>query len=290
MLVDIDKGSGFCFGVVYAVEKAEKELKKNEKLYSLGDIVHNSVELSRLEKMGLKSISHKEFKKLQNCKVLIRAHGEPPETYRIAENNNIKLIDATCPVVIKLQNKIMHGYNDIKKQKGQIVIFGKEGHAEVNGLVGQTENTAIVIETVEDLKKIDFSKPVILYSQTTKSTQGFKEIRDIIKENLKINKKENLLFIANNTICKQVSTREPKLKIFAKKYNVIIFVSGHKSSNGKMLYNICKNENEKTYFVSDEKELNKSWFKNVDSVGVCGATSTPRWLMEKISDYIKAKY
>ncbi len=290
MLVDIDKGSGFCFGVVYAVEKAEKELEKNEKLYSLGDIVHNNVELGRLEKMGLKSISHDEFKKLKNCKVLIRAHGEPPETYRIAKNNNIKLIDATCPVVIKLQNKIMHGYNYIKKQKGQIVIFGKEGHAEVNGLVGQTENTAIVIETIDDLKKIDFSKPVILYSQTTKSTKGFEEIEAIINENLKTNKKEDLLFIANNTICKQVSTREPKLKIFAKKYDVIIFVSGHKSSNGKMLYNICKNENDNTYFVSDEKELNKNWFNNVDSVGVCGATSTPRWLMEKISNYIKAKY
>jgi len=290
MLVDIDKDSGFCFGVVYAVEKAEKELKKNGELYSLGDIVHNSAELNRLEKMGLKSISHEEFKKIKNCKVLIRAHGEPPETYRIAKNNNIKLIDATCPVVIKLQNKIMQGYNDIKKQNGQIVIFGKKGHAEVNGLVGQTENTAIVIETIDDLKKIDFSKPVILYSQTTKSTKGFEEIEAIINENLKTNKKEDLLFIANNTICKQVSTREPKLKIFAKKYDVIIFVSGHKSSNGKMLYNICKNENDNTYFVSDEKELNKNWFNNVDSVGVCGATSTPRWLMEKISNYIKAKY
>lgn len=286
MLVDIDKDSGFCFGVVYAVEKAEKELEKNEKLYSLGDIVHNSVELSRLEKMGLKSISHKEFKKLKNCKVLIRAHGEPPETYKIAKKNNIKLIDATCPVVLQLQNKIMNGYRDISKINGQIVIFGKKGHAEVNGLVGQTDNKAIVVETINDIEKIDFSKPVILYSQTTKSTKGFNEIKDAIDKKFR----NDMLFVANNTICQQVSMREPKLKIFANKYDVIIFVSGRKSSNGKMLYSICKNENKNTYFVSNEKELDNNWFNGMNSVGICGATSTPRWLMKKISEYIKLKY
>lgn len=290
MIVDIDKDSGFCFGVVFAIKKAEEEIKSGEKLYSLGDIVHNNRELNRLEEKGLISISHEEFSKLKNCKVLIRAHGEPPETYAIARKNNITLIDATCPVVLKLQKNIKKGYEEINKRDGQIVIYGKKGHAEVNGLVGQTDNKAIVIETVDDLDKLDYKRPIILYSQTTKSVDGFKEIKEIIERKIEQNTTEKTLFLANDTICRQVSVREPKLKKFAKKYDVIIFVSGKKSSNGKMLYSICKSENNRTYFVSDESDIQDDWFKEIDSVGICGATSTPRWLMEKIANFLKDKY
>lgn len=290
MIVDIDKDSGFCFGVVFAIKKAEEEIKSGEKLYSLGDIVHNNMELNRLGEKGLISISHEEFSKLKNCKVLIRAHGEPPETYAIAQRNNITLIDATCPVVLKLQKNIKKGYEEINKRDGQIVIYGKKGHAEVNGLVGQTDNKAIVIETVDDLDKLDYKRPIILYSQTTKSVDGFKEIKEIIEGKIEQNTTEKTLFLANDTICRQVSVREPKLKKFAKKYDVIIFVSGKKSSNGKMLYSICKSENSRTYFVSDESDIQDEWFKEIDSVGICGATSTPRWLMERIANFLKNKY
>ncbi len=290
MIVDIDKNSGFCFGVVFAIKKAEEEIKSGEKLYSLGDIVHNNVELTRLGNMGLISISHEKFKTLKNCKVFIRAHGEPPETYRIAKENNITLIDATCPVVLRLQKKIKKGYHDIVKKGGQIVIYGKKGHAEVNGLVGQTENKAIVIESLGDLEKLNYNKPVILYSQTTKSVEGFKQIKNIIEGKIKSINPQNNLFLANDTICHQVSAREPKLKEFAKNYDIVIFVSGKKSSNGKMLYSICKSENKNTYFVSDKNDIIDKWFDKAASVGICGATSTPRWLMEEIANHIKSKY
>ncbi len=283
MKIEIDSNSGFCFGVVNAIQLAEMELERNDTLYCLGDIVHNSAEVERLEKKGLVSIEHEQLKTLKNCKVLLRAHGEPPETYETAIKNNIQLIDASCPVVLKLQNNIKLGFDAILKKGGQVVIFGKEGHAEVNGLVGQTNGKAIVISGLEDLNKIDFSKPVNLFAQTTKKIEGFYEIQKEIKNRMI----KDVEFIANDTICRQVSHRQPQLREFVKKHTVIVFVSGQKSSNGKMLYQVCKDENPNTFFVSDVDELESDWFKNTKSVGICGATSTPRWLMEKIAENIE---
>ncbi len=288
MKIEIDSNSGFCFGVVNAIQLAEMELDRNKTLYCLGDIVHNSAEVERLKKKGLVTIDHKQFKTLKNCKVLLRAHGEPPETYETAIQNNIQLIDASCPVVLKLQNNIKLGFDAILKKGGQVVIYGKEGHAEVNGLVGQTNNEAIVIGEIEDLDNIDFTKAINLFSQTTKNIDGFYEIQDEIKKRMVAAQgKENVEFIVNDTICRQVSHRQPQLHEFVKKHDVIVFVSGQKSSNGKMLYQVCKEENPNTYFVSDVDELNADWFKNADSIGICGATSTPRWLMEKIAKNIE---
>lgn len=288
MNIEIDSNSGFCFGVVNAIQLAETELDKAEKLYCLGDIVHNSAEVERLKTKGLVTINHDELKNLKNCKVLLRAHGEPPETYKIALENNIQLIDASCPVVLKLQKNIKLGFDEILEKGGQVVIYGKEGHAEVNGLVGQTNGKAIVIGGKEDLDKIDFSKPINLFSQTTKSIEGFYEIeKEIRKRMIEKQGNDNVLLISNDTICRQVSHRQPQLQEFAKKHDVIIFVSGKKSSNGKMLYQVCKEENPNTFFVSDENELDKSWFVKAQSVGICGATSTPRWLMEKIARVIQ---
>ncbi len=285
MQIEIDKNSGFCFGVVYAIQIAENELKNNNKLYCLGDIVHNNVEVERLQKKGLITIDHKKLKELKNTKVLIRAHGEPPETYKIAFENNIQLIDASCPVVLRLQNKIKTE-SDSLKDYGQIVIYGKIGHAEVNGLIGQTKNKVIVIENTTDLDKLDYSKPITLFSQTTKSSEGFYQIQEEIKRRIKLHKaKQN--FKINNTLCSQVSSRNEELINFSKKHQVIIFVSGKKSSNGKMLYEVCKSQNSNTYFVSNKDALQKQWFKNVKSVGVCGATSTPMWVMEEILQKIK---
>ena len=288
MKIEIDSNSGFCFGVVNAIQLAEMELENNDSLFCLGDIVHNSAEVDRLKEKGLRTINHDEFKNLKNCKVLLRAHGEPPETYKIALENNIQLIDASCPVVLKLQKNIKLGFDDILEKGGQVVIYGKEGHAEVNGLVGQTNEKAIVIGGINDLDKIDFTKPINLFSQTTKSIEGFYEIeREIRKRMIDTQGKDDVLLITNDTICRQVSHRQPQLREFVKKHDVVVFVSGKKSSNGKMLYQVCKDENPNTYFVSDESELNKSWFVNAKSVGICGATSTPRWLMEKIAESVK---
>lgn len=288
MKIEIDSNSGFCFGVVNAIQLAEKELERNDTLYCLGDIVHNSVEVERLKKKGLITIDHEKFKTLTNCKVLLRAHGEPPETYQIALKNNIQLIDASCPVVLKLQNNIKLGFDDILNKGGQVIIYGKEGHAEVNGLVGQTNGKAIVIGGMEDLDKIDFSKPINLFSQTTKSIEGFYEIKEEIRKRMiETQKSEDIEFIYNDTICRQVSHRQPQLREFVKNHEVVIFVSGKKSSNGRMLYQVCKNENPNTHFVSDWDEINTEWFKNIQSVGICGATSTPRWLMEKIAKNIE---
>ena len=287
MRVEIDNNSGFCFGVVNAIQLAEKELSQNEKLYCLGDIVHNSAEVERLKNKGLVTIGHEQLKTLNNCKVLLRAHGEPPETYEIAIKNNIQLIDASCPVVLKLQNNIKLGFDAILRKGGQIVIYGKEGHAEVNGLVGQTNGKAIVIGSADDLHKIDFTKPVNLFSQTTKSIEGFYAIQEEIKNRMiAAQGTEDIEFIANDTICRQVSHRQPQLREFVKKHDIVIFVSGKKSSNGKMLYQVCKEENPNTHFVSDTDELQAEWFINARSVGVCGATSTPRWLMEEIAHKI----
>ena len=287
MKVTIDKYSGFCFGVVYAIEMAESILEKEDILYCLGDIVHNNKEVERLTDMGLKIINNDDLKKLSDCKVLIRAHGEPPSTYNIALENNIQLLDASCPVVLKLQHQIKEGYEDIKKIDGQIIIFGKEGHAEVTGLLGQTKNDAIIVTTVDDLDKVDFSKSIYIYSQTTKSPKAYKEISDIISERVKLTDGKNVKYIVHDTLCRQVSGREPQLKLFSKENDVIVFVSGQKSSNGKMLYQSCKEENSNSYFISDINEINNEWFSTASTVGICGATSTPRWLMEQVQNAIE---
>ena len=287
MKITIDTYSGFCFGVVYAIEMAESILKTEGSLYCLGDIVHNNKEVDRLNELGLKIINNNDLKDLRDCKVLIRAHGEPPSTYRLALKNNIQLLDASCPVVLKLQHQIKGGYEEIKEIDGQVVIFGKEGHAEVDGLLGQTNNNAIVVTTFDDLHKIDFNKSIYMYSQTTKSPKAYKEITSEIEKRVQNSSNEKIKYIVNDTLCRQVSGREPQLKKFSHSNNVIIFVSGKKSSNGKMLYESCKNENPNSYFVSDVDELKSDWFLNVDTVGICGATSTPRWLMESVEDYIR---
>ena len=287
MKVTIDKYSGFCFGVVYAIQMAEEILEKEDQLYCLGDIVHNNKEVDRLNDMGLKIINHDDLKDIFDCKVLIRAHGEPPETYTIALENNIQLLDASCPVVLKLQHQIKEGYEEIKDIDGQVIIFGKEGHAEVTGLLGQTKNEAIIVTTIQDLEKVDFSKSIYIYSQTTKSPKAYKEISDLIAERVKLAAGENVKYIVHDTLCRQVSGREPQLKQFSKDNEIIVFVSGQKSSNGKMLYQSCKEENDNSYFISDIDEINTDWFKGINSVGICGATSTPRWLMENAQNNIE---
>jgi 4-hydroxy-3-methylbut-2-en-1-yl diphosphate reductase len=287
MNVVVDANSGFCFGVVYAIQMAEDELDASGQLYCLGDIVHNNMEVERLENKGLKIIDHDKLRELRDTKVLIRAHGEPPETYKIAIENNIQLIDASCPVVLKLQNRIRNGFEHIGD--GQLVVYGKEGHAEVNGLVGQTNGKAIIVNSIDDLDQIDFTKPVQFFSQTTQPTSGFLEMNNEIIRRLKLeNKDENPQFQSNDTLCRQVSNREPQLIEFAKHHDVIIFVSGKKSSNGKVLYNVCKTVNPRTYFVSTWEEIDEAWFKTTDSVGICGATSTPMWLMEEIAEKARA--
>jgi 4-hydroxy-3-methylbut-2-en-1-yl diphosphate reductase len=288
MKVSIDKNSGYCFGVEFAIQMAEDEMYETGFLYCLGDIVHNDMEVKRLYEKGLRIINREELTELSNCKVLIRAHGEPPETYKTALENNIELIDASCPVVLKLQNRIKHAYDKMNQENGQIVIYGQKGHAEVIGLAGQTKEEAIIVTTEEDLAKIDFTRPVTLFSQTTKSTKGFYAIKDKIEGRMKEanNNLEQLDFSPNDSICRQVSNREPQLQKFSKEHDVIIFVSGKKSSNGKALYNVCKTENERSYFIENEDEISVDWIYENDSVGICGATSTPMWLMQRVADFI----
>ena len=286
MKVEIDKKSGFCFGVIKAIKSAESELKDSKSLYCLGDIVHNGKEVQRLEKIGLKSISKEEYFKLKDCKVLIRAHGEPPETYKYAEENNIELIDATCPVVLTLQEKVKNSYKSNLNSDGQVVIFGKKGHAEIIGLDGQTNSNAIIIENTDDIKKIDMNRPVSLYSQTTKRIEDFHEIAKLVHSNIK----PGVPVEIKDTICRQVSNRVPNLKEFASKFDLILFVAGKKSSNGQYLFSICKEENPNSYFISETGEIKNDWFKNVESVGICGATSTPNWLMEEVAEWITKNY
>jgi len=291
MLIEIDKNSGYCFGVEYAIQMAEDALDGGETLYCLGDIVHNSMEVNRLNAKGLQIISREELKDLKDCKVLIRAHGEPPETYSTALAQNIELIDASCPVVLKLQNRVKHEFDRISKQEGQIVIYGQHGHAEVIGLAGQTEGSAIIVKDETDLDKIDFLKPISLFSQTTKSTEGFYYMKALIEK--RIHEANGLTnpkdFDANDSICRQVSNREPQLQLFAQKYDVIIFVSGKKSSNGQALFNVCLKENPRSYFVENEDEVDMSWFEETNAIGICGATSTPLWLMEQVRSSIQLK-
>ncbi len=289
MKIEIDKNSGFCFGVEFAIQIAEDEMEDSGILYCLGDIVHNDVEVSRLNAKGLKVIDREDLKNIKNSKVLIRAHGEPPETYRIALENNLELIDASCPVVLKLQNRIKSAFDEIREMDGQIVIYGKEGHAEVIGLSGQTHSNAVIISSEEDLKKLDFKRPITLFSQTTKSTKGFYDLKEKIAGKIKEVNGENasLYFKANDSICRQVSNREPQLTKFSKEHDVIIFVSGKKSSNGKALFEVCKENNHRSYFVENEREVNPEWFNDSNRIGICGATSTPMWLMEKVALHIE---
>jgi len=286
MKVTIDQNSGYCFGVEFAIQMAEDELAESGKLYCLGDIVHNAMEVERLNAKGLEIIDHQELKNIHNARVLIRAHGEPPETYKIALENNIELIDASCPVVLKLQNRVNKDYRKMADSDGQLVIYGKKGHAEVIGLTGQTNNKAIVVMEDEDLEQIDYSKPITLYSQTTKSTKGFYDLKSKIEDKTE----ETTGFKANDSICRQVSNREPNMVRFANENDVVIFVSGKKSSNGKALYGVCKQNNERSYFVESEKELDLAWFKPDDKVGICGATSTPTWLMENVKNWLEERF
>ena len=281
--VEIDEGSGFCFGVVTAIHKAEEELAKGETLYCLGDIVHNSREVERLKAMGLITINRDEFRQLRNAKVLLRAHGEPPETYQIAHKNNIEIIDATCPVVLRLQKRIKQDSRKEDFEQQQIVIYGKNGHAEVLGLVGQTGGQAIVIESAEEAKKLDFTKSIRLFSQTTKSLDEFQEIVEYIKLHIS----PDATFEYYDTICRQVANRMPNLREFAATHDLIFFVSGKKSSNGKMLFEECLKVNANSHLIDNEKEIDPTLLRNVESIGVCGATSTPKWLMEKIHDHIQ---
>ena len=288
MKVEIDRKSGFCFGVSNAVEIAEEALLRGEKVFSLGPIVHNDKEVERLESLGLASINQKQFRDLKDTKVLIRAHGEPPETYRIAEENNITIIEATCPIVKKLQMKISGTWKRISKDNGQIVLFGKPGHAEVVGLLGQTDHEGILISGPADIDKIDFARPVALFSQTTMEINEFNQIKELIYNKMKDNGNldpDHYLEV-NNTVCGQVSNREPNLRRFAREHDTIIFVSGKESSNGRMLFSVCKSENPDTHFVSSLEEIDKSWFEGKRSAGICGATSTPKWLIEEIRDFV----
>lgn len=290
MNIEIDQNSGYCFGVEFAIQMAEDELDASGELYCLGDIVHNAMEVKRLNEKGLKIIDRDELMKLSDVKVLIRAHGEPPETYQIAQKNNIELIDASCPVVLKLQNRVKHSYDKSLEKEGQIVIYGKQGHAEVIGLTGQTKEDAIIVSSIEELDQVDFSRPITLYSQTTKSTKGFYALKEEIERRIKEAKGNEEItefeFDSNDSICRQVSNREPQMQKFSEKHDVIVFVSGRKSSNGKALHGVCKSVNPKSHFIESPEELNPEWFDGVNSVGICGATSTPMWLMENVKEAI----
>ena len=278
--VEIDSGSGFCFGVTTAIKKAEEELAAGKKMYCLGDIVHNGMEVERLTAMGMTTINHEQLRELHDVKVLLRAHGEPPETYELARRNNIEIIDATCPVVLQLQNRIKKQFD--ANPDAQIVIFGKKGHAEVLGLVGQTRSQAIVIEHFDEVPKLDFNRDIYLYSQTTKSLDEFHRIIEYIQSHIS----PTAVFRSFDTICRQVANRMPNIARFATQHDVIIFVSGRKSSNGKVLYNECKAVNPNSYHVENAEEINLDWFANAKTVGICGATSTPKWLMEECRDHI----
>ena len=289
--IEIDHGSGFCFGVTTAIKKAEEELAKGGTLHCLGDIVHNGMEVERLHEQGLITINHEQLKELHDVKVLLRAHGEPPETYEIARQNNIEIIDATCPVVLQLQKRIKKQYecneeDNNTEENRQIVIFGKNGHAEVLGLVGQTRSKAIVIEKFDDVKLLDFNRNIYLYSQTTKSLDEFHHIIEYIQEHIA----KEAEFKSFDTICRQVANRMPNISTFASRHDVVLFVSGRKSSNGKVLFHECKRVNANSFQIESAKEINMSWFDGVSTVGICGATSTPKWLMEECRDYILNHY
>lgn len=282
MIVEIDQKSGFCFGVMNAIGKAEETLNMEDLLYSLGHIVHNELEVKRLQDLGLQTINHEEFFRLKDCKVLIRAHGEPPSTYEYARENNITLVDATCPVVLKLQQRVKKAAEAMREENGQVVIFGHQGHAEITGLSGQTNDEAIIIDHPDDLKKLDSSRPVVVFSQTTKSVEDFKKLTQNILGQSGTGRVET-----HDTICRQVSNRVPHLEKFAARFDVVIFVGGLRSSNAQVLFDVCKKYNSRSYFVSSPEELRPDWFSGAETAGICGATSTPQWLMEKVAEKIR---
>lgn len=277
MTVEIDKDSGFCFGVLSAIGKAEDELRRGRELYCLGDIVHNGMECKRLSELGLHTIRHSQFETLHGARVLLRAHGEPPSTYRTAEKNGICIIDATCPVVLKLQRRIREQYDKIGDKRQQIVIYGQKGHAEVLGLVGQTEGTAIVVESPDDISGIDFGRDIFLYSQTTKSADGYAKVIDAFERRMH----SGAVLTHFNTICGQVSHRRENIRLFAASHEVVLFVSGQKSSNGKVLLNECLSVNPRTFSIEGPDDITPEMLRDTDSIGICGATSTPKWLMEQ---------
>jgi len=295
--IEIDNGSGFCFGVTTAIQKAEEELSKGNTLYCLGDIVHNGMECDRLRQMGLITIDHEQMAQLHDVKVLLRAHGEPPATYELARQNNIDIIDATCPVVLKLQQRIRNNYklrmtnyeteannrnSEFGIRNSQIVIFGKKGHAEVLGLVGQTAGDAIVIEHFDEVKHLDFTRDIFLYSQTTKSLDEFHRIIDYIQSHIA----PGATFKSFDTICRSVANRMPNISQFAARHDLILFVCGRKSSNGKVLFNECQRVNPNTHLIEGPEEIDPTWLENIETIGICGATSTPKWLMEQCRDAI----
>ncbi|MBR2202762.1 MAG: 4-hydroxy-3-methylbut-2-enyl diphosphate reductase [Prevotella sp.] len=284
MVIEIDSGSGFCFGVTRAIERAEEILRSGERLNCLGDIVHNGIECDRLHKMGLRTIDHKDLREMHNASVLLRAHGEPPSTYLIAQQNDITIYDATCPVVLALQKRIKNKYLEMQEsgRRGNIVIFGKKGHAEVLGLLGQTEGKAIVIEQPQDAEFLDFSHDIYLYSQTTKSLDEFHIIIKYCQEHIS----PDATFQSYDTICRQVANRMEHICEFAIRHDVILFVSGAKSSNGKILYEACKAHNPNSYLIEKPEEIQPSWLAGANRVGICGATSTPKWLMEQVEKHI----
>ena len=280
MKIEIDNGSGFCFGVTTAIQKAEEELAAGGQLYCLGDIVHNGMECERLRQMGLITINHEQMQELHHAKVLLRAHGEPPATYELARRNDIEIIDATCPVVLQLQRRIKRQYE--ANPHAQIVIFGKPGHAEVLGLMGQTDNRAIVVAHFEDVSKLDFNRDIYLYSQTTKNLGEFHRIIEYIQQHIS----PQAQFRSFDTICRQVANRMPNISNFAARHDLVLFVCGHKSSNGKVLFGECRRVNANSYQIERPAEIDKQWLNNVATIGICGATSTPKWLMEQCRDYI----
>ena len=284
-MIEIDKGSGFCFGVTTAIRKAEEELDQTGHLYCLGDIVHNTAEVDRLANRGLETITHEQLEQLHDVKVLLRAHGEPPETYAIARRNRIEIIDATCPVVLKLQQRIHTTFHSVDHvaEAPQIVIYGKRGHAEVMGLVGQTQGRATVIENIGELDKIDFSRDIYLYSQTTKSVQEFRRIVEEIKHRVQ----PGVTFRSFDTICRSVANRIPQIREFASQHELILFVSGAKSSNGRILFNECLAANSDSHLVSNEDDIDPAWLAGKERIGICGATSTPLWLMQRVSTAVR---
>ena len=284
-IIELEKGSGFCFGVTTAIRKAEEELNKSGHLYCLGDIVHNTAEVDRLASRGLETITHEQLEQLHDVKVLLRAHGEPPETYEIARRNRIEIIDATCPVVLKLQQRINTTFNggEGQNESPQIVIYGKRGHAEVLGLVGQTQGRATVIENIDEIDKIDYSRDIYLYSQTTKSVQEFQHIVEEIKRRVH----DGVTFRSFDTICRSVANRIPQIREFARQHELILFVSGTKSSNGRILFAECLDANADSHLVSSEDDIDPSWLEGKERIGICGATSTPSWLMQRVSDTVR---
>ena len=282
MRVEIDDNSGFCFGVVRAIGEAERALQSGE-VFSLGDIVHNRIEVQRLEQLGLRTVSHEDLPSLEGCRLLVRAHGEPPSTFEQARALGIEVIDATCPVVAKLQERVVKAYNAMREVDGQVVILGKRGHAEVVGLAGQVDEPTIIVERVEDLEQIDFSRPIFFLSQTTQSVDLFEQLR---REMLSRLASPDML-TAHDTICRQVSSREKHLDAFARRHDVVIFVCGRKSSNGKVLAEVCRVANPRTYNIEEAQELQPEWFEEAESVGICGATSTPKWLMQQVAEAIQ---